>query len=427
MLATLIRGAETRSTLAHPDPWLINAFGSTRTYAGKTVTAEKALGVSAVYGAVSLIAEKVGSLPLKVYRQVEPGEDDDTTPRLEARDHRAWKMLHDSPNPYQPADRFWSAVCTHLLLYGNAFLPHVRGSSGLVEELRLESASLMSISIGPDGVKRFEINDERGKSKWTSANMTHIWGFSLDGLVGLSPITVCRNPLATAMARDEFEGGFYQRGALLSGVLETPGRLGDTAARSLRESFKALFAGSGNAGGVPVLEEGMTFKPATMMLEDMQFVESAQLSRTDIANIFNLPPSYLGGTTGNSLTYATVEGNQIQLAENAIAPRTGAIQKALSVDTGIFPQQSYYCEFTLEALARGDMATRSEFYKSMTEVGAIVPDEIRARENLPPLPEGMGKKPRAVAGQSAEQNANGAANVNGNGGVVVDIAELVGS
>jgi phage portal protein BeeE len=118
----------------------------------------------------------------------------------------------------------------------------------------------------------------------------------------------------------------------------------------------------------------------------MQFVESQQMSKRTIASIFKLPVSYLGGSTGDSLTYQTVESNKIQLATMAIAPVTVNMQKFLGFDRGIFPFSSWYPEFVLEGLMRGDSKARSDYYKVMvSDVKAMLPDEVRALENMPPL------------------------------------------
>jgi phage portal protein BeeE len=63
-----------------------------------------------------------------------------------------------------------------------------------------------------------------------------------------------------------------------------------------------------------VLEEGVKFHTVGNPMKDMEFVAAQQMSRTDIAVMFKLPPNYLGGSSGDSLTYATVESNQIQFA-----------------------------------------------------------------------------------------------------------------
>jgi hypothetical protein len=159
-----------------------------------------------------------------------------------------------------------------------------------------------------------------------------------------------------------------------------------------------------------------------MPMSDLEFVAAQQLSRTDIAIMFKLPPAYLGGSTGDSLTYATVESNQIQFAQNTIAPWVNTIAKAVGADLGIFPFQSWYPEFVLEALMRGDHASRAAFYKTMHDIEAITVNEIRGRENMPPVPWGDERpvqpklpNPDALAAAEGNPNIQNAPNGNSNG------------
>jgi hypothetical protein len=45
---------------------------------------------------------------------------------------------------------------------------------------------------------------------------------------------------------------------------------------------------------------------------------------------------------------------------------------------------SYFPEFNMEGLLRGDSAARSTFYSSMTQNGILTRDECRVKENLAP-------------------------------------------
>src|SRR4051794_6684921 len=386
-LDNLIRGAEYRAgpttTLANPANWLLDAFASTKTASGQRVTAQRSLGLAPVWSAVSIIAEKIGEQPLVVYRDLGDGK------KVEATDHRAYRMLHDMPNPVTPANRFWSTVAVHLLLWGNAFVTKHRSDiTGLVEELWLLDPAHVIVEWN-GAQKRFTEQTATGaKNVYSADDVLHITGLSLNGLVGESVITRCRNMLGTVMAREDFEAGFYGRGATMRGIIKHPQKIGDDAIKNLREYWTALFGGSGKAHQTAVLEEGADFIPISMPLSDMEFVAAQQLSRTDIAVMFKLPPAYLGGSTGDSLTYATVESNQIQFATNAISPLTTTIAKAVGTDLGIFPFQSWYPEFDLEGLMRGDHASRGNWYKDLASVRAITPNEIRERENMPPLPDG---------------------------------------
>lgn len=381
------RNRETRaaptSGFATPASWLTDAFSSGASPSGKRVTVQNAMGIAPVWAAVSLIAEQVGQLPLKVYKQV----DGD---RVEARSHRAWDLLHYKPNEHTPADRFWSSVTTQLLLYGNAFVRKHRDSLGLVDELTLLNPSHMMVYWdGDQRIKQFNYQPLSGEMQvYGPEDVLHIFGLSMDGVLGESVISRCKASFGAAMARDEFEGGFYARGANLSGVLEHPDKLSDAAAKNLAASFKSLYGGSDKAHGTPVLEEGMKFNRVGSPLKDLEFVAAQQISRTDIAAMFKLPPNYLGGSSGDSLTYATVESNQIQFALHAISPWTNVIASALTADSGIFPQNVYDAEFVLDGMLKADAAARAGFYQTMSTIGAMTVNEIRRRENLPPVPGG---------------------------------------
>lgn len=382
-LDRVVAGAEFRSlsTLRNPQGWLTDAFGGRATFAGERVSLNDAFGLGPVFAAVTIIAETVGGLPFKVYRAIQ-----DTDERVEARSHRMWRILHDKPNEITPADRFWSSVTAQLLLHANVFLEKERNEFGEVEQLWLLDPA--SITVNWDGRRKTFVQDtNEGRRTFTDEQVLHIFAMSLNGLIGESPITRCRQLLGTAIARSKFEGGFYRRGARSPAVIEHPGRLGERGTKNLSESFKAWHGGVENMHQVPVLEEGATLRPLSMPLSDMEFVASQQLSRTEIATIFRLPPAYLGGSTGDSLTYATIESNQIQFAQLAIGPWTNVIAKALASDPALFPQNVVYPEFVLEGLLKADVKSRAEYWTKLHDMGVVDEAYIASRENLPAPPE----------------------------------------
>ncbi len=369
---------ELRAGFANPTDTFLDSMGVAATYSGQRVSTDKALGMSAVYAAVSLISETVEMLPFKIYRKTD-GE------RIEADTHRSWRMIHDRPNPATSAHVFWSTAAAHLLLHGNCYLEKVRDPfSQQIESLYLVDPGCVTVEW--NGRRKRFVDQGPPKREWTEETMLHIVGFSLNGIMGVSPISLCRNPLGTALAREEFEGGFYKRGAKFHGHIEYPGRLGAQGIENLSKGFAALHSGTGSMHKTPVLEEGATFKSDQMVLEDMQFVESKQMSRSDVAIIFRLPPSYLAASSGDSLTYATVEGNKIQMAQTAIMPLTDTIDQAVSQDPEILPQPSMYAEHTLEGLLRADKKTEAEYLEKLHTMGVIDEAFIAELLNLPKPP-----------------------------------------
>lgn len=388
------RRKEQRDTLGNPSSDLFDALGGERTIAGERVDVTSSLAIADVFSACSIITETVATLPLKVYRQIDGAV-------TEASDHRAYRMLHSAPNPVVPAHRFWATATGHLLLWGNVFVEKLRNEAGLVSELWLMHPSCVSVEWSSTRQKRFTIWDGATKRTLDDDRVLHIYGFSTDGLIGLSPIQQARQQLGIAKGRERFEAEVYAQQPFLTGVITHPGAISDSGVK-LRESWSAIYGGgSSSRHSVGVLEEGATYTQLSAPLEDMQFVESQNMSKRTIAALFKIPPAYIGGSTGDSLTYQTVESNQIQLARQAIAPVTTNIAKFLEADAGIFPFSSWYPEFVLEGLLRGDSGARADFYKTMHEIGAITVNEIRERENMAPLDEPV-PTPIAVPDPNAE-------------------------
>jgi HK97 family phage portal protein len=362
------------SGLKNPANWLVDAMSVATVSSGEKVTQQKALGLAAVFSAVEKISEAVGQLPFKVYRIV----DDDT---VEARGHRSWRMLHDKPNSETTARTYWSTVAAQLLLEGDSLSWKERDPfTGEVESLYLLDNAQFQIEW--DGERKVFKNTQTG-GRFGTDEILHIMGFSLNGLHGCSRIAYCRETLGTALARARFEGEFYAQGAAFQGVIEYPGRLGPEGTKNLGNAMASRHHGAGQRHKTPVLEEGATFKSVSMSLEDMQFVENAQMSKADIATMFGLPAAYLNASSGDSLTYATTESNQIQFGQMAVAPISSRIASAVTHDPGILPQNVMYAEHTLEALYRADMKTRSEYWASMKATLGLDPAYIARRENIP--------------------------------------------
>jgi HK97 family phage portal protein len=419
------REKRSASGLQYPSDWLTDAIGGPVASAGTRVSVSSSLGLAPVWSAVKLISEDVGQLPFKVYRDLGDGQKE------EARSHRSWRMLHDRPNSFTPAGRFWSTVTVHLLLYGNAFLLKRRDESDMVSELWLLRPSEMTVKWWPMlGEKTYVhtpaqmvvsggVQDRR--REYDDSEVLHIMGLSMDGLTGMSVIEQCRNPLGTAIARDEFEGEFYANGAVLSGLVEMEGRIrSDEALKRFKDSFKALYMGRGKRHGIPVLEDGAKLKQVGSPMKDLEFVASQNMTATQIAVMFNLPPNKLGGSSGDALTYATVEMNQTAIAVDAIAPVAHTIAQAVSQDPSLLPQNVFSAEFVLDAMMRADAKSRGDFYTALTGVKAITPDEIRKRENMPALTEAQKRElnpPAPVVGEqlSLVAGAGALTAVNGNG------------
>jgi HK97 family phage portal protein len=121
--------------------------------------------------------------------------------------------------------------------------------------------------------------------------------------------------------------------------------------------------------------------------DDAGFVASAKLNATQIASIYGVPPDMIGGESSSSLTYSTVELNQIQFVTNTLRPWLVRLETAFS---SLLPKPQYV-KFNVDAMIRADTKSRWEVHQIARTIGAESIDEIRALEELPPLPDGQGQ------------------------------------
>lgn len=383
LVGRIVNGPRPRAQLGPEETlWIREAFFAARSGTGQQVTVDRAMHLDSVFAAVRRRAEGVGTLPLKVYQRTRGGRG-----RVEAWFEPVYRLLHDEPNPEMPAVNVWSLVETHMSTWGNAYLGKERERRQVVGLWPLRPEG-MRVSR-ENGRKVYRYRNERGiEREYPAEDVIHIMGLSLDGLVGLSPIAYARETIGAALAGTEFSSRFFRNSAVPRGVIKVPDELGEDAANRLRDQWNAAHQGIPNMHRVAILEGGAEFQPISMPLEDAQFVEQAKLSVQQVARIFGVPPELIGGESGGSLTYSTVEGQALHFLTHGLRPSLVRIEQALARDRDLFPGEgrALYPEFVAEAMLRTDAKTRAEIYAQALDPqkGWMSRAEVRARENLPP-------------------------------------------
>ena len=368
-----IQGFEQRATLREPPDWLWDAFGASATYTGKSVTETGSLGLIPVFSAVRILATGVGSLPMAIYKGT-------ARKRVLADDTRQWMLFHEDPNPDHSADQWFETVEGHLNLWGNYYAEKVKGA-GVVGELWPLSPAKVKPQHDKQGRKVFEVEGEKTQ---TDETILHIPAWGYDGLTGLSPIAQARQALGAAFAREEYEARLYSNNGQPGGIVKFPGSLSDEAIRRFKSEWNARMGGLRNMGSIGVLEDGAEWVDTGIPLRDLQFVEGQQFSATQIAMLFQVPPSWIGGKTGDSLTYSTVEGEALHFVKFSLRPWLVRIERAIRRDRDLFPDRDMYPKFQVEELLRGDSTAQANFFKSMRELGVYSPNDIREKLGEPP-------------------------------------------
>ena len=353
-------------------------FGSTNS--GKTVNERTAMQTTAVYACVRILAETLASLPLHTYRYTDNGKE-------KAIDHQLYYLLHDEPNPEMTSFVFRETLMSHLLLWGNAYAQIVRDRSGRVLALYPLLPDKMTVDRDSKGQVFYQYQTDGSTVTLRNDSVLHIPGLGFDGLIGYSPIAMAKNAIGMAIATEEYGAKFFANGANPGGVLEHPGVVKDP--KRIRDSWNAVYQGSGNAHRVAVLEEGMKFSPIGIPPEQAQFIATRKFQLNEIARIFRIPPHMIGDLEKSS--FSNIEQQSLEFVIYTLDPWVvrweQSIQKALLLPT---EKMEYFVKFNVDGLLRGDYQSRMNGYAVGRQNGWLSSNDIRELENLNRIPEELG-------------------------------------
>lgn len=325
---------------------------------------ESQLALVPVYAAVRLIADSIASMPLQQYRKTTDG-----------RSPMPLASVFETPaNHGTRVD--WIVRCmSSLLLRGNAYGLRVGGgyTPNMVEWLN------------PDKVQWLDGRWRYNGTPLDAAELLHIPAVVLPGeRLGLSPIGACSATMTTGLETQRFMKDWYRNKAVPGMVFKnTEATLDADVADKVKERLR----GTLRAGDPFVTGKDWTVDVVKLSADDAGFVASAKLNATQIANIFGIPPEMIGGETGKSLTYSTVELNQIHFVTNTLRPWLVRLEAAFSA---LLPKPQYV-KFNVDSMIRADTKTRYEVHQIARTIGLNNIDEIRAIEDMDPLPNEQGQ------------------------------------
>ncbi len=349
-------------------------------YAGGSVnlaSRSKPMLLSAVYRCVDLISDSVAVLPLKTYHIDSEGF------KSEAKDHQCFQLLDMEPNENMTRYVFFKTLMASVLLTGNGYAYIERDYKLNVTQLVYIPSSAVSIEWITDrnGVMRKRYRVTGFKQLVEPRDMIHVLNFSYDGIIGVSTLTHARQTLGIATDTEEYAAGYFQTGGALSGILYVDG----TAARS-KEQKDAIYEQwrermGKNKAGVAVLEGFMKYQPISISASDSQMLESRQFNVVDICRFFSVSPVKAFDLSKSS--YSTVEATQLQyLTDTALAAITKIEQE---VNRKVFlPSERgrMEAEFDTSVILRADKNAQANYLKTMYNVSAITPNEIRREAGM---------------------------------------------
>lgn len=380
------------STLASPQPWFTSwATGRPPGESGPPVNEWAAWNYTALYTALSLIAQTIACLPLKVYRRRADGGQD------EEPGHPATRLLGVEFNPNTASMTGRETQVGHLLSWGNSYTQIVRNRRGELLELNPLGPDVVCPETDDSGDLFYKVRALDSKTrKQDDATLRrdevlHVAGFSFDSYVGVSPIRVARDTIAAGKGQDRRAQRFVSKGFRKAGVIELPpGKRFKPDSTELAE-FRAGIARVHNAEDAEdhpmILVDGAKWQETGVDPEAAQLLESRMFSRGEIAGLYKIPPHLMGDMDKTSAWGTGIEELNIGFAVYCLVPILRRFEQELNRKL-FAPGDGLFVEHSLDGLLRGDVLKRSQALEIKRRNGVVSENEWRRLEGMNPKPGG---------------------------------------
>lgn len=345
------------------------------------VSPSTALTFSAVWAAMRLLSESVSSLPVGVYKKDNNGDRTELTNELSY-------LLKYEPNTYQNKIGFLEKIMMDLLCNGNSYVKIERNGAGKPTELLPLNFQDVDVYFKDN---RLYYTATELKSTYDSKDILHFKLISdvntpngnsnKDGIIGMSPIEQCANAIGWGMDVEEYGRTFFKNGGKLSGILKTDRQLSETAINRLRNSFNENYSKLSGSNQTAVLEEGLSFQPISIPADQAQFLASREFSIAEVSRIFNVPPHLLKDLTKSS--FNNIEMQSQEFVIYSLMPYLNKIE--MEMNTKLFRKSNFgneYIKFNTNALLRGNIKDRTDYYRTAITNGWMSVNEVRRKEEM---------------------------------------------
>lgn len=356
-------------------------WGTTGPWPGGSLTAfgeNEPLQLAAVYGCARVLCQTGGSVPFHLFR-----EDPRTGVRTKAIDHPLYPLLHDSPNAYMTSMEFREALILAFCLYGNGYAEIMKLGKRVVSLNPLRADRMRPMFLPPDFQNLvYRYSHLNGKTEdYEPERILHIRNFSLDGLVGISPIR--KYVIEHALATQSYGRNFMLNGGRPGGYLKFKGKrpANEEYNNKMRSDWQGIHGGPENAGKTAVLWEDADYVALSVPPEDAQYIETRKLSAADIAAIYGVPLNMLA-QADKTATYASAEQFAIEFVKHTARPLAVRIEQAFNKGL-LAGQPELYCQLDLDALQRGDSQAQASYFSTLVQNGLMTRNEARRKVNLP--------------------------------------------
>ncbi len=349
------------------------------TWSAVDVSVSKAQTMAGWFAGGRNIAEDIAKLPFILY---EAGET-----RRRATSSPYWKLVHDRASSRWSSQQFREFMTFWAIQDGDAFALKVMGPPSdeppvgrVVRELVPFRRGEVTVEEASNGDLVYHTRVAGKAETLTRRQVFHLQGFASRTAGGAELFKMSREDIGLALAMERHGATFFGNGANPGGALTHPAELSDRAYERLQASLAEGLSGA-NANTPLLLEEGMSWQQFSATNEQSQFIEGRKFQVTEAARRVRIAPHKVGDL--ERATFSNIEHQAIEYVQDSLLPWALRWENAFNLQ--VIGTDKVYAELLFDMLLRGDSTARSAVYSQALQNGWMTVNDVRRRENLPPI------------------------------------------
>lgn len=357
--------------------------GQYATASGVSVNSDSAVASVAVLACLIVRAESLMLCPVDVYQK-------DGRNRQEISTHPAARLLADAPNPFMSSEELWRWKQINEDLRGNAYI-RIEWRNGKPINLWPMTNLKPELIIGKPllgfeqkMVYRYVGDDFTPAGDYSADEIMHFKGplLSTSPWEARSLVDVTAENIGLGIATEQFFARFLGNGTHFPNYLHTDEKLTESDIKALRTQLDKS-AGLLPAGETRIFDRGLKIGQNQMSLKDADLSSHQRWILEQVCRTFRVPPQMVQDMSHG--TYTNSEQADLWLAKYTVTPivknTEGVIRRKMFLPS---ERSTYYAKFNVNAMMRGDFASRTAGYSVLINCGVLNPNEARAFEDWTP-------------------------------------------
>ncbi|MFJ4174000.1 phage portal protein [Microbacterium sp. NPDC089696] len=257
------------------------------------------------------------------------------------------------------------------------------------KSLRVFPTSWVEVKGKYFGSKKYTVTTpEGGTLKFDSRDVIRFKGCTPGNpLRGTSRVETLRLVLEEQFASLIYRKQTWKKGGRFGGFLTRPKdapRWDDDGRKRFWRMWDAFTGNRGaKAGGTPLLEDGMEWKPAGFSPRENEWAEATQLSLGTVAQVYHVNPTMIGQL--DNANFSNVREFRRMLYTDTLGPLITRIEERLTAF--LLPllgaPAGQYLEFNVEAKLRGSFEEQAKVLSAAVGGPWMLRSEARKKFNLP--------------------------------------------